>query len=83
MIGVRMVNDRVINRSLTSFDALIITDLDIMNWEGIPEMTPFVELRMSPVGSDPDKSENDISSPLTVGVMENDSFFVNTYDDWG
>ena len=60
----------MINRWLTWFEALIVTDWDDVDWEGIPDMTPFDELRMSPVGSDPDKNENEISSPLTVGVIE-------------
>ena len=38
-------------------------------------MIPVVELRISPIGSDPDVIENTKSSPLTVGVTENDSSF--------
>ena len=44
-------------------------------------MTPFDELSDNPIGRDPDMIENEISSPFTVGVIENDSFFVRTYDD--
>ena len=66
----------------TSFDTLIVTDWDITNWEGEPEMTPFDESRDNPIGSDPDEIENEGLSPLIEGVIENDSFLVRTYDDW-
>ena len=39
-------------------------------------MTPFDESRDNPIGSDPDDIENEGLSPLTEGVIENDSFLV-------
>ena len=36
-------------------------------------MTPVIELSDSPIGRDPDMIENDRSSPLIVGVIENDT----------
>ena len=74
----RMVNDRENDRSLTSFDALIVTDSIITNWEGEPDMTPVVELRNNPTGNDPDEIVNERSSPFTEGVIENDSFLDRT-----
>ena len=59
--------------SLTSLNALIVTE-----WVGIPDMIPVVELRDRPIGSDPDVIENESSSPLTVGVVENGLLFDRT-----
>ena len=61
---------------LTLFDALIVTDWDTTNWEGVPDMTPFDGLKDNPVGRDPDVIENETSSPSTVGMIENGWFFV-------
>ena len=72
---VRMVRMIATDWLLTSFDALIVTDWDDTNWEGIPEMIPVVELRDRPIGSDPDVIENEIPSPLIEGVIENGLFF--------
>ena len=36
-------------------------------------MTPVEGFRLSPVGRDPIMIENDRSSPLIVGVIENDT----------
>ena len=55
---------------LTSLNALIVTDWDMMNWEGIPDIIPLEELRDKPVGRDPDEIENDKSSPSIEGVIE-------------
>ena len=41
-------------------------------------MIPFNELSDNPTGSDPDMTENDSSSPSTVGVVENGLFFDRT-----
>ena len=38
-------------------------------------MTPVLELSESPIGRDPDMIENERSSPLIEGVVENGSFF--------
>ena len=76
---VRTVNERENDRSLlTSFEALIVTDCNLTNWEGVPEMTPVEVLRDNPIGRDPDEIENESSSPSTVGEIENDSFFGRT-----
>ena len=72
-----------IDRLLTWFDALILTDWDNTDWEGMPEIVPLDELRDSPVGRDPDMIENESWSPLTVGEIENWLFFDKTYEDWG
>ena len=82
MIGVRMVNVIVLNWLLTSLNALIVTDWDDTNWEGIPYIIPVVELRDRPIGRDPEMIENDSSSPLIVGTIENDSSFVRANEDW-
>ena len=82
MIGVRMVNVIVLNWLLTSLNASIVTDWDDTNWEGIPYIIPVVELRDKPIGRDPEMIENDNSSPLTIGMIENDSSFVRANEDW-
>ena len=82
MIGVRMVNVIVLNWLLTSLNASIVTDWDDTNWEGIPYIIPVVELRDRPIGRDPEMIENDSSSPLIVGTIENDSSFVRANEDW-
>ena len=64
------MNERENDWSLTSLNASIVTDWDMMDWEGIPYIIPVVELRDRPIGSDPDVIENDSSSPLTVGMIE-------------
>ena len=64
-----MENDRL----LTSFNTVIVIDWDKTDWEGVPEMIPFVGLRVSPVGRDPDDVENEGSNPLIVGVTEKES----------
>ena len=78
-----MVNMSVKDSALTSFDTLIVTDWDMMNWEGIPDIIPVVELRDKPVGRDPDMIENESSSPSTVGEIENDSPADWTYVELG
>ena len=81
-MGVRMVNVIVLNWLLTSLNASIVTDWDDTNWEGIPYIIPVVELRDRPIGRDPEMIENDSSSPLIVGTIENDSSFVRANEDW-
>ena len=63
---------------LTWLDALIVTDWDMTDWEGEPDITPVVELRNNPTGNDPDEIVNERSSPFTEGVIENDSFLDRT-----
>ena len=65
-----IVNERENDWSLTSLNALIVTDWDNTDWEGDPEMIPVVELRDRPIGKDPEMIENDSSSPSTEGVIE-------------
>ena len=78
MIEVITVNERENDRSLTWLNALIVTDREEITWEGDPEMTPVDWLRTNPIGRDPDEIENETSSPLTEGVIENGSFFDRT-----
>ena len=68
-----IVNERENDWSLTSLNALIVTDWDDIDWEGVPEIIPVVELRDSPIGRDPAMIENERSSPLTVGMIETGS----------
>ena len=65
-----IVNERENDWSLTSLNALIVTDWDNTDWEGDPELIPVVELRDRPIGKDPEMIENDSSSPSTEGVIE-------------
>ena len=72
---VSTVNMSVTERSLTSLNALIVTEWDITNREGNPEMTPVDGLRDNPIGSNPDVIEKDKSSPVIEGVAEKGRFF--------
>ena len=65
-----IVNERENDWSLTSLNALIVTDWDDIDWEGIPDIIPVVELRDRPIGRDPDVIEKESWSPLTVGMIE-------------
>ena len=78
-----IVNERENDWSLTSLNALIVTDWDDTDWEGVPDIIPFVELIDRPIGRDPDETENESSSPLIVGMIETGSSLDRTYDDWG
>ena len=49
-------------------DALIVTDWDDTDWDGIPDMIPVVEFSKSSKGRDPDDSW----SRWTVGAVKND-----------
>ena len=60
------------------FDASTVRSVLLMVAEGIPEMIPEDELRDRPGGRDPEMIENEISSPLTEGVIENGWFFDRT-----
>ena len=51
------------------------------NREGVPDITPFDELRDSPIGRDPEVMKNDRLSPLVEGEVENGSIFDRTYED--
>ena len=77
------VNERENDWSLTSLNASIVTDWDMMDWEGIPYIIPVVELRDKPIGRDPEMIENDSWSPLIIGMIENELFFDRTYEDKG
>ena len=78
-----IVNERENDWSLTWLNALIVTDWDDTDWEGVPDIIPVVELRDKPVGRDPDEVENDKSSPLIEGEIENGSFLDRTYVELG
>ena len=78
----RMVKERENDWLFIPFDTLIVIDWEMTNWEGIPEITPVDSLRIKPEGRDPDVIENIKSSPLTIGVTENDSSFAKVYTVW-
>jgi len=63
---------------LTWLNALIVTDWDDTDWEGDPDIIPVDELKIKPVGSNPDMIEKDCSSPSTVGEIQNGLFFDRT-----
>ena len=69
----RTENDIEKERELTSLVALMVTEWEETDWEGIPEITPVSRLRDSPEGRDPEVIENEGLSPLMKGVIENDS----------
>ena len=61
------MNERVNDWSFKSLNALIVTDWDDMDSEGVPDMVPVDSLSMSPVGRDPDITENEGLVPCIVG----------------
>ena len=63
------------DRLLISLNALIVPDWYEIDWEGIPEIIPEVELRKRPSGRDPEMIEKENWSPVIEGVIEKDSFF--------
>ena len=63
---------------LTWLNALIVTDWDDTDWEGVPDIIPVDGLRDRSIGRDPDVIENESSSPLTVGMIETGSSLVRT-----
>ena len=48
---------------------------------GVPDMIPVDEWNDRPIGRDPDIMENDRSSPLTIGEIENGLSFDRAYED--
>lgn len=44
-----------------------------MEDRGVPDMIPIDELIDRPIGRDPDETENESWSPLTVGMIETGS----------
>ena len=68
-----IVNERENDWSLTWLNALIVTDWDMIDWEGVPEIIPVDELSDRPIGRDPDMIENNSSSPLIEGMIETGS----------
>ena len=82
MIGVRTMNERENDWSLTWLNALIVTDWDDIDWEGVPDIIPVEGLSDRSIGRDPDMIENESSSPLIVGMIEIGSSLDRTYDDW-
>ena len=73
-----IVNERENDWSLTWLNALIVTDWDDTDWEGVPDIIPVEGLIMSPMGRDPEMIENDSSSPSTVGATENEPLIGRT-----
>ena len=79
----RTVNMSMAGWSLTSLNALIVTDWDMTDWEGVPDIIPLEGLKDRPVGSDPDMIENESSSPLIEGEIENGSYLDRVYVELG
>ena len=79
----RTVNERGKVWLLTSLNALIVTDWDMTDWEGVPDIIPLEGLKDRPVGSDPDMIENESSSPLIEGEIENGSYLDRVYVELG
>ena len=73
-----IVNERENDWSLTWLNALIVTDWDDIDWEGVPDIIPVEGLSDRSIGRDPDMIENESWSPLTIGVIENGWYFDRT-----
>ena len=76
------MNEIVNDRLLTWLKELIVTSWDKIDWEGIPEMIPFEELKERPSGRDPSMIEKESWSPLMKGLIEINSSFDKIYEDW-
>ena len=64
------VNERENDWSLTWLNALIVTDWDDTDWEGVPDIIPVDGLIDRPIRSDPDAREKKGLVPCTVGKTE-------------
>lgn len=78
-----MVKVRLTIRYPRSFCALIVTCLPVTDWVGVPEMTPVLELSVSPVGRVPEVTEKTIHSPVTAGVAEKEMLLGRANEDCG
>ena len=67
-----IVNERENDWSLTSLNALIVTDWDDTDWEGVPDIIPVDGLIDRPIGSDPETMEI-VETLVRLGVIEKDS----------
>ena len=66
----------------TWLDAWMVMFVRGMEDRGVPDMIPVDEWNDRPIGRDPDIMENDRSSPLTIGEIENGLSFDRAYEDW-
>ena len=57
----------------TWLDAWMVMFVRGMQDRGVPDMIPVDESNDRPVGRDPDETENESWSPLTVGMIETGS----------
>ena len=57
----------------TWLDAWMVMFVRGMEDRGVPDMIPVDELIDRPIGRDPDETENESWSPLTVGMIETGS----------
>ena len=68
---------------LRGLHASIVTCRLLAYWDGVPEMTPVVELRLNPLMREPLVTEKVKTSPVTDGVRVADSALDRTNDCWG
>ena len=66
----------------TWLDAWMVMFVRGIEDRGVPDMIPVDEWNDRPIGRDPDIMENDRSSPLTIGEIENGLSFDRAYEDW-
>ena len=57
----------------TWLDAWMVIFVRGIEDRGVPDMSPVDESNDRPVGRDPDETENESWSPLTVGMIETGS----------
>lgn len=72
------LNERMVNRFLTWFDPILLTDWDEAIWIRISEISRLFGFNGKPVSGEPDEMVNDTCSPLTEEVIENTSFSSET-----
>ena len=66
----------------TWLDAWMVMFVRGMEDRGVPDMIPVDESNDRPIGRDPDMIENESWSPLTVGVIDNDSSIKTVNEVW-
>ena len=74
---------RVVELDPKAFSALMVTCRLLTDWEGAPEITPVFVLSVNPEGSEPDRIEKTIDSPVKEGVIEKEALLGMVYADWG
>ena len=77
------MNDIVNEYSLTAFFAVIFTEFTLIDWMGVPEITPVELFSTRPIGREPEMIEYEGLDPVVDGVQVKASLRGIVNDDWG